>query len=130
MTRRTLLMAIVALVLLSCGVWYVAASIIWATRNLIVGSGSPEAAASARFAVQVYVATGINVIALLIFLIRRNGWGWWLLAVVQLGDFAYSVVEGIVRSTTWWPLSALAALILVLLYLFRRTSQLPTSATG
>ena len=64
--RRVLLIGTVALVVVNCFVWYVFASIIWSTQDLIVGSGSLEAAASARFAVEVYAVTGINVIALLI----------------------------------------------------------------
>jgi hypothetical protein len=119
-TRRLLLIGAVALVLLTCIVWFSSASIIWSTRGIIVGLGSPQAAASARFAVVVYAATGVNVIALLVFLIRRHGWGWWLLAAAQVGDFIFSLVEGIVRTPTWWPLSGLAALTLVLLYLLRK----------
>ena len=121
MTRRTLLIGTVALVLLTCFVWFSFASIIWSARGIIVGLGSPQAAASARFAVVVYAATGINVIALLVFLIRRHGWGWWLLVATQVGDLVFSLIEGIVRTPTWWPLSGLAALTLVLLYLLRRT---------
>lgn len=85
MTRRALLIATIALVLLNCVVWYVSASIIWGAR------GSNRRFGLARCGRQ--------------WSLRRGG----LLIAVEAGDLAFSLVEGIVRTASWWPLSGLAA---------------------
>ena len=73
MTRRWLLAGIVAVGLLESVGWFLAASLLWAFRDIFVGAGSIQAAANGRFALAIYAATGINVIALIAF-VGRRGW--------------------------------------------------------
>ena len=100
--------------------WFLGASLLWAFHDLFVGAGSIQAAANGRFAIAVYAASGINVIALIAFVLGRRGWAWWSLTTVQVGDLAFSVVEAVVRSTTWWLFAAVAVLMLALLLMLRR----------
>ena len=120
MRRRWLLAGIVLVGLLESVGWFLGASLLWAFHDLFVGAGSIQAAANGRFAIAVYAASGINVIALIAFVLGRRGWAWWSLTTVQVGDLAFSVVEAVVRSTTWWLFAAVAVLMLALLLLLRR----------
>ena len=116
---RWLLMGIIGTAVVECFIWLFAASILWSTRALLVGTSSSQAADNAHMAVAAYVATGINVIALPAFLVRRRRWGWWLLAGIQAGDLVVSLAAGFWLSSTWWLVSGVAGLTLAGLYLFR-----------
>ena len=117
---RWLLTGIVVAAVVECFIWFFAASILWSTRDLLVGPDSSQAADNAHMAVAAYAATGINVITLLAFLVRPRGWGWWLLAGIQAGDLVVSLVAGLWLSATWWLVSGVAGLTVAFLYLFRR----------
>jgi hypothetical protein len=121
--RRWLLTGVVTVALAECVLWYVAASIGWATRDIFVGSGAPQAAARARFALALFAGAGINVVALVSFLVRRRGFGWWLLVAIEIGNLAVSLVEAVVRDAAWWLSAALAALALGLLFGLRRLAE-------
>jgi hypothetical protein len=117
--RRWLLMGIVGTAVVECIIWFFAASILWSTRDLLVGASSSQAADNAHTAVAAYVATGINVIALPAFLVHRRRWGWWVLAGIQACDLVISLAAGFWLSSTWWLVSGVAGLTLAGLCLFR-----------
>jgi hypothetical protein len=116
---RWLLMGIVGTAVVECFIWFFAASILWSTRDLLVGASSSQAADNAHTAVAAYVATAINVIALPAFLVLRRRWGWRLLAGIQAGDLVVSLAAGFWLSPTWWLVSGVAGLTLSGLCLFR-----------
>ncbi len=120
MKTRFLLSAIIGLVILACLVWPFGASIVWSTRGILVGPDSPRALEGGRLAIAMYVVTGINLVALVVFIVRQRGWGWRLLIAIQVGDFALSGVEGFVREPSWFILAGLAALTLLTLLQFQR----------
>ena len=115
----------IAAAAVECVIWFFAASILWSLRNLLVGPSSSQAADNARFALVVYAATGVNVIALLAFLLRRRGWSWWLLTAVQTGDLVTSLLAALLLSPTWWLITGGAALTLTLRFLFARAVRVP-----
>jgi hypothetical protein len=102
-----------------CFIWFFAASILWSTRDLLVGTGSSQAADNANTAVAAYVATGINLIALPAFLVLCRRWGWWLLAGIQAANLVVSLAAGFWLSPTWWLISGVAGLTLAGLFLVR-----------
>jgi hypothetical protein len=112
-------MGIVGTAVVECFIWFFAASILWSTRDLLVGAGSSQAADNANRAVAAYVATGINVTALPAFLVLCRRWGWWLLAGIQAGNLVVSLAAGFWLSPTWWLISGVAGLTLAGLFLFR-----------
>ena len=116
---RWLLIAIVGTAVVECCIWFFAASILWSTRDLLVGASSTQATENAHTAVAAYVALGINVIALPAFLVLRRRWVWWLLAGIQAGDLVVSLAAGIWLSPTWWLISGAAGLTLAGLFVFR-----------
>jgi hypothetical protein len=117
-----LIMAIVV-VAIECLVWLFAGALEWSARNVMVGAGSPPAAANARFALEIFAAAGLNIIGLIGFLVLNRQRSWWLLTGLQLADLAVTVSAGVLLRPGWWILSALAALALVLLYLSRPTTR-------
>lgn len=119
---------IVALVVLECLVWLVAGSIAWSFRDLIVGPTSPEAASRARFAIAIFGGAAINGLALLPFLLRPRGWGWFLLVAVQIGDVLGSLAWVRFISHDWWLTTGVGGLTVALLCLFRYLSQRPVPA--
>lgn len=127
MKPRFLLSAIIGLVILACLVWLFGASIVWSTRELLVGPDSPRALEGGRLAIAMFAVTGINLVALVVFVVRQRSWGWWLLTAIQLGDFALSGVEGFVRERTWFILAGLAALTLFALLRFHRMYEQPSA---
>lgn len=123
MTRAQLLrLGIVALVVVQCLVWVVAVSIVWSFRDLMVGTGSHEAADNARFAIAIFAGAAINGIALVPFLLQQRGWGWVLLIAVQIADVVVTVAEALLISEWWWLITVLAGLTIGFLYLFRRAA--------
>lgn len=74
------------MVVIQCLVWLVAASIVWSFRDLMVGAGSPEAANDSRDAISALAGGTINGVALVLFLLRQRGLGWFLLIAVQCVD--------------------------------------------
>ena len=119
MRQRFLLIATIVIVIAGCLAWLFAAAIGWTLRDIMHGTGSPQTASNARLAIAMFVMTGINLLALLVFIVRRN-WGWWLLVIVQVGELVMSLVEGFTRTPSWWPFTGLAALTLLLLFMMER----------
>ena len=123
MTRPQLLrLGIVVLVVVQCLDWLVAGSIVWSFRDLMVGTGSPEAADNARFAIAIFAGAAINGIALVPFLLRQRGWGWFLLIAVQIADVVVTLADSLLISEWWWLITIVAGLTIGFLYLFRRAS--------
>lgn len=122
--RRPLLLGIGAVVVIQILIWWWAGSLVWSFRDVVVGVGSPEAAAGARFALAVFAGAGINAIALLAFLFRQRGWGWAVLFAVQWVDLAVTLAWGALISPWWWLISAAAACAIALLFLLRKDNRL------
>ena len=101
MTRPQLLrLGIVVLAVVQCLVWLVAGSIVWSFRDLMVGTGSPDAADNARFAIAIFAGAAINGIALVPFLLRPRRW--FLLIAVQIADLVVTLAESLLISEWWW----------------------------
>jgi hypothetical protein len=85
----------------------------------MVGTDSAEAAEQARFAVELYAIGALNLLASLAFLVRRSGWGWWLVLGMQVGVFVGALIEGVLTDLGWFFFSSLPLLTLFLLLAFR-----------
>jgi hypothetical protein len=118
---------IVALVVAEIVVCLVAGSIVWSFRDLMVGAGSPQAASNAGFAIAIFCAAAINAIALLPFIARPYGWGWFVLIALQVGDVTVSLAWAFLISAWWWLLVGIAGLTIGLLFAFRYMGQQPTA---
>lgn len=113
--------------LVECIGWFFVASILWSFRFLLVGPWSPEAADRTHWALLVFAGTAFNCIALIAFLIRWRGWGWLVLSGVQIADLIFSLTATVVVEAHWGLFSAGAALMLILLFLFRRSAATPSA---
>jgi hypothetical protein len=122
MTRQRLLwLTILVAVASQCLFWLVASVFAWATREFMVGPGSPVAAQRTLLAIVVIAATSVNGLALAFFLLRPLGWGRFLLGAVQIGDLLLSLAWGFAISPDWWLATALSAIALVVMYMYRAT---------
>jgi hypothetical protein len=119
-SRRWLLAAVSATVAAQIVIWLVAGSITWTYRDLMVGTGSKEAADNTRFAIAIFVGAGVNGAAFLAFLFRQRGWGWLLLMAVQIADVAIALAGGALINPWWWLMSLVGAVAVLLLFLLRR----------
>ena len=119
-TPRLLRFGIIGLVIAQCIVWLVAGSIVWSFRDLMVGSGSPQAAHDTQFALAIFVGAAVNLVALVPFLIRSGGLSVVLLLAVQAADLVVTLIEGVLVSPWWWLITVAAGLTLALMYVFRR----------
>jgi hypothetical protein len=117
--RRSIRVAIVLLALLQIGIWVVAGWISWDFRYLMIGPRSPEVINRERFAIALFIAAAINLIALVAFLLRLR-WGWSLLTLVQIADAIVSLTLLVIVSTDWWLVTAPAAITTLLLFAWRR----------
>jgi hypothetical protein len=119
---------VVALALVQCGFWLLAASLTWTFRGLMVGVDSPRGHLDAALSLAEFVWFAVNVAALLAFLIRRRGIVMWSLAAVTLLDLAATLAMGVwVMSYSFWEhgselwwFTADAALTLALIYMLGR----------
>ena len=125
---RFLLYGIVVLVVVQCLVWLVAGSIVWSLRGLMIGSASPEAEANARFAICIFAAAAINVIALVYFLLRQRRSGWFVLVVTKSADVLTTLAMALLVSAWWGLITADAGVTITVLYLFRRSTTAPIAA--
>ncbi len=120
MTRHRLLwLTILVVVASQCVYWVVASVFAWAFRGFMVDPGSPVSARRTLLAIVVLAATSVNVIALALFLLKPVGWGWILLAAVQIGDLLLSLAWVFAIGPDWWLPTALSAIALVALYMYR-----------
>jgi hypothetical protein len=119
---------VVALALVQCGFWLLAASITWTFRGLMVGVDSPRGHLDAVLSLAEFVWFAVNLAALLAFLIRRRGIGLWSIAAVTLLDVAATLAMGVwvmsysfwEHGSEWWWATAVAAATLLLMYVLRR----------
>lgn len=73
--------------LVPCGIWTFAASIFWTFRYGLMAPAPPEAVAtSTHVAVVTAIVAGLNLIAVVIFLLKPMSYGWWLLVGVEVGN--------------------------------------------
>jgi hypothetical protein len=86
----------------------------------MVGINPAEAAEQARFAIELYAIGALNLLASIAFLLRRSGWGWWLVLGTQVGVFVLVLIEGVLTDIGWFYFSSLPLLTLFLLFAFRR----------
>ncbi len=115
MTRRWLLLGTVVVVGTECLLGFVVGWLEWSLRNVMVGAGSMAATENGQLALAIVAVSVVNLIALVVFLVRR-WWGWWLLAVIQVADLAITLTEALMRQLPgWWIFSAIAALALLML---------------
>ena len=111
--------ASVAVLGCECVACFFAGSIEWGERGVRLGGDSAEAAEQARFAIELYAIGGLNLLASIAFLIRRSGWGWWLVLGIQVGVFALALIEGVLTDIGWFYFSSLPLLTSFLLFAFR-----------
>jgi hypothetical protein len=123
--RKAFRVGIVALAAVQVGIWLVAGSIAWSFRDLMVGSGSPQAASNASFAIVIFGVAAINAIALVPFLARSHGWGWFVLTAVQLGDIALCLAWASPDSVWWWLIIGVAGFTIAALLAFRYFEDQP-----
>lgn len=85
----------------------------------MVGINPAEGAEQARFAIELYAIGALILLASIPFLLRRSGWGWWLVLGMQVGVSVLAVIEGVLTDIGWFFFSGLTLLSLVLLFAFR-----------
>jgi hypothetical protein len=122
-TRRALLGGVVLLLSLQFLFWDYAAWVWWAFRTGLFQLDTPEVIAeNTRTAVAISITLALNLLAAIAFLVRRRGFGWWVLAVVQVIDVGVTTVIGLQfaaksdlrTAEEWWAATAVAAQTLVL----------------
>jgi hypothetical protein len=117
--------ASVAVLGCECMVCFFASFIEWGERRVMVGIDSAEAAEQARFALELGAIGALNILASIAFLLRRSGWGWWLVLGMQVGVFVLALIEGVLTDLGWFYVSSLPLLILFLLFAFRKLQARP-----
>jgi len=70
--------------------------------RVMVGVDSAEAAEQARFAIELYAIGALNLLTSIAFLLRRSGWGWWLVLGTQVGVFGLALIEGVLTDLGWF----------------------------
>jgi hypothetical protein len=122
-SRRALLGGVVLLLTLQFLFWVYAAGVWWAFRTGLFELDTPAVIAeNTRTAVVITVTLALNLAAAIVFLIRRRGFGWWVLAAVQVIDVGVTTVIGLrfaaksdlTTAEEWWAATAVAALTLIL----------------
>ena len=113
--------ASVAVLGCECIACFLAGSIEWGERGVMLGSDSAEAAEQARFAIELYAIGALNLLASIAFLIRRSGWAWWLVLGIQIAVFVLALIEGVLTDLGWFYFSSLPLLTSLLLFAFRMT---------
>jgi hypothetical protein len=86
----------------------------------MVDIDSAETAEQARFAIELYAIGALNLLGSIAFLLRRSGWGWWLVLGMQVGVFLLALIEGVLTDLGWVFFSGLPLLTLFLLFAFRK----------
>jgi hypothetical protein len=85
----------------------------------MVGVDSAETAEQARFVIELYAIGALNLLGFIVFLLRRSGWGWWLVLGMQVGVFVLAQIEGWLLDIGWFFFSGLPLLTLFLLFAFQ-----------
>ncbi|TMC81322.1 MAG: hypothetical protein E6J06_13070 [Chloroflexi bacterium] len=118
MISRWRLYAAVAVLGCECIACFFAGSVELGERSVMVGIDSAEAAEQARFAIELYGIGALNLLASIAWLLRRSGWGWWLVLAVQAGIFVLALIEGARTDLGWFYFSGLPLLTLFLVFAF------------
>jgi hypothetical protein len=113
------LYASVAVLGCECIACFLAGSIEWGEREVMVRTDSAEAAEQTRFAIELYAIGALNLLASIALLLRRSGLGWWLVLGMQVGVFVLALIEGVLSDLGWFYVSSLPLLTLFLLVAFR-----------
>jgi hypothetical protein len=116
---RSVRVAIVLLAFVQISIWVFAGWISWDFRYLMIGPGSPEVINRERFAIGLFIAAAINLVALVSFLLRVR-LGWLFLTLVQIADAIVSLALLVTMSWDWWLITTPAAITTVLLFAWRR----------
>jgi hypothetical protein len=127
-SRRALLVGVVLLLTLQFLFWVYAAGVWWAFRTGLFEPDPPAVVAeNTRTAVAISITLALNLVAAIAFLVRRRGFGWWVLATVQVIDIGVTTVIGLnfaaksdlMTAEEWWAATAVAALTLILVLTLR-----------
>ena len=113
--------ASVAVLGCGCIAWFLGGSFEWGESANSASYRPGETAAQARFAIELYAIGGLNLLASIAFLLRRSGWGWWLVLGTQVGVFGFALIEGVLTDLGWFYFSSLPLLTSFLLFAFRMT---------
>lgn len=119
MIRRWPFYASVAVLGCECMVYFFAGFIELGERQVMVGIDSTEAAEQARVAIELYAIGAFNLLASIAFLLRRSGWGWWLVIGMQVGVFVLALIQGVLTDLGWFYVSSLPLLTFFLMFVFR-----------
>ena len=113
---------------LVCGslVCFFAGSDEW-TEQYTEGVASVHAASvHARFAIELCAIGALDLLASIVLLVRRWGWGWWLVIGMQVGVFVLAQVEAQLidpNSPGWSAFNRIPLLTLFLLFAVRLAAQ-------
>ena len=126
--RRLLFAGTIGLILAECLLFLYLVVVGWAFRSMLLPAGDPEIAVRTRTVAANAVWLAINLLGLLAFAYRREGFGRYLILGVLAFDIVNSVLAGIefvLRSDSataiqWWLLTLVPALALVLVLMQMR----------
>jgi hypothetical protein len=84
----------------------------------MLGSDASEAAEQAAFVLELYAIGLLNLLASIVFVLRRSRLTWWLLVAIQVAVFVVAVTEGVLTDLGWFYFSALPLFTLLTLLAF------------
>jgi len=84
----------------------------------MVGSDASEAAEQAAFVMELYAIGLLNLLASIVFVLRRSRLTWWFLVAIQVAVFVLAVTEGALTDLGWFYFSALPLFTLITLLAF------------
>ena len=97
------------------------------TEQYTEGVASVHAASvHARFAIELCAIGALDLLASIVLLVRRRGWGWWLVIGMQVGVFVLAQIEAQLidpNSPGWSVFSGIPLLTLFLLFAVRLAAQ-------
>ncbi len=136
--RRLLVGAIVILAFVECILWLLAALVQWIFADFSLGPVyAPQVAEGARISLTEFAWAALNIVCLIAYYLREGTWGRWLMATIQLANFAVTLHLGFGAVMTscgqnGWELfwfAAIPASSLLLQYLiWRRIDRQPRSS--
>ena len=90
----------------------------WTEQYTEGGASVQAASVHARFAVELCAIGALDLLASIVLLVRRWGWGWWLVIGMQVGVFVLAQIEAQLidpNSPGWSVFSRIPLLTLFLL---------------
>jgi hypothetical protein len=123
--RRWVHRLTVVLIVVQCVWWIFVGWGIWSVRGLMLEPSSPQIAVNTRFALALLAIAGINIVAVIGFLVRAVGWGRFILAGVLVGNIVFSAWASAYEDNVGWLVlgGVPAAATLVVVFLFRSASR-------